>query len=125
MSTNVFEDQKFCMEAWGQSTTTFNPSQYNMYLNLVSEEYTELQEAIEDKNAVEQIDALADIIVVCAGALLSRGVNPHSLWNEVIRSNKSKIDPETGTVLRREDGKVIKPATFSEPNLAQFLENVA
>jgi predicted HAD superfamily Cof-like phosphohydrolase len=125
MSTNVFEDQKFCMEAWDQSTTVYNKDQYNMYLKLVSEEYTELQEAIEANDAVEQIDALADIIVVCAGALLSRGVNPHSVWNEVIRSNKSKIDPETSKVIKRPDGKVIKPATFSEPNLAQFLENVA
>lgn len=26
-----------------------------------------------------------------------------------------------GTVLRREDGKIIKPDTFEEPNLEKFL----
>lgn len=39
---------------------------------------------------------------------------------EVHRSNMTKICKD-GTVLRREDGKVIKPDTFEEPNLEKFI----
>ena len=42
-------------------------------------------------------------------------------FKEVHRSNMTKITKD-GKVLRREDGKVIKPDTFEEPNLEQFFK---
>ena len=44
----------------------------------------------------------------------------YEAFKEVHRSNMTKIRLD-GTVLRREDGKVIKPETFEEPNLGKFL----
>ena len=41
-------------------------------------------------------------------------------FKEVHRSNMTKVCKD-GTVLRREDGKIIKPDTFEEPNLEKFL----
>ena len=41
-------------------------------------------------------------------------------FKEVHRSNMTKVCKD-GTVLRREDGKIIKPDTFEEPNLGKFL----
>lgn len=41
-------------------------------------------------------------------------------FKEVHKSNMTKVR-EDGTVLRREDGKIIKPDTFKEPNLGKFL----
>jgi hypothetical protein len=38
-----------------------------------------------------------------------------------MRSNLSKIDRETGMVRKREDGKVLKPITYSPPDLKPFL----
>lgn len=40
---------------------------------------------------------------------------------EVARSNISKIDPVTGTVIKREDGKVLKPANWTPPDLSRFV----
>jgi len=33
----------------------------------------------------------------------------------------SKVDPATGKVIKRDDGKVLKPATYSAPELTPFL----
>ena len=44
-----------------------------------------------------------------------------ALWDEVYRSNSSKIDPTTRTVLKRPDGKILKPASYSPPNLLPIL----
>jgi predicted HAD superfamily Cof-like phosphohydrolase len=90
-------------------------------LNLIREEFNELSVAESNNDLVEVTDAILDMIVVGVGALLSAGVDVEGAWNEVIRSNMSKIDPDTGKVLKREDGKVLKPASFSPPNLEPFL----
>jgi len=124
MTQTIIEDQRKFMLACEQDVDTFNESQYNLYLNLIREEFNELQVAIDDNNLVEVTDAILDMIVVGVGALLSAGVDAEGAWNEVIRSNMSKIDPETGKVKKREDGKVLKPASFSPPNLAPFVSHI-
>lgn len=43
-------------------------------------------------------------------------------FKEVHRSNMSKVDPSTGKVIRREgDGKILKPASYSKPDLTPFV----
>lgn len=118
---SIFTDQEKFMVASDQTVKTFNEEQYNLYLRLIREEFNELQVAHADNDRVEQLDALLDLIVVVVGAIHSAGFDGEGGWNEVIRSNMSKIDPETGKVLKREDGKVLKPASFSPPNLEPFL----
>ena len=44
----------------------------------------------------------------------------YEAFKEVHRSNMTKVCKD-GTVLRRADGKIIKPDTFEEPNLEKFL----
>ena len=44
----------------------------------------------------------------------------YEAFKEVHRSNMTKVCKD-GTVLRREDGKIIKPDTFEEPNLYKFI----
>lgn len=118
---SIFTDQKTFMEAGDQSVDFFNESQYNLYLNLIKEEFNELLDAEKNDDKVEVVDAVLDIITVCVGLLYSIGCDAEGAWNEVVRSNMSKIDPETGKVLKREDGKVLKPASFSPPNLEPFI----
>ena len=120
--SNIFKDQETFMVASDQTVDKFNEGQYNLYLNLIKEEFDELQYALNTDDKVEQLDALLDMIVVIAGAIHSAGFDGEGGWDEVIRSNMSKVDPETGKVLKRADGKVLKPAGFSPPNLTQFLE---
>ena len=118
--TNPFKDQKIFMEACDQTVGTHNQEQFNLYRNLIKEEVAELDEAIDTNDRVEQLDALLDIMVVTLGALHSLGVDDENAWKEVISSNMSKIDAETGKVLKRADGKVIKPDTFRPPRLDEF-----
>ena len=42
-------------------------------------------------------------------------------WEEVMRTNFAKIDPDTGKVRKREDGKVLKPDNWKAPELAKFI----
>lgn len=120
--TNPFKDQSNFMEACGQSTHKYNPNQYAMYLDLIDEERNELKEAIEAEDRVEQLDALIDILVVTIGAINSAGWDGEAAWEEVMKTNFAKIDPETGKVRKREDGKVLKPEGWQPPQLAQFVE---
>ena len=118
--TNPFRDQEKFMRACDQSVDTFNPGQYQLYLDLIKEEFTELQEAVDMQNDVEQLDALIDILVVTIGAIHSAGMDAEGAWKEVMRTNFAKIDKETGKVRKREDGKVLKPIGWTPPNLLEF-----
>lgn len=119
---SVFTDQENFMQACDQTTDHFNQSQFNMYCSLIDEEVTELHEAINNNNKVECLDALIDIMVVTIGALHSMGADADGAWQEVLRTNLAKIDPHTGKVRKRDDGKVLKPTGWQPPSLAQYLK---
>lgn len=118
---SVFTDQRTFMIAGEQTVDKHNPEQYKLYLDLIDEEYTELKDAIAENNTVKQLDGLIDMLVVTIGALHSLGADAEGAWNEVIRSNMSKVDPATGKLLKRPDGKVLKPETYSPPQLETFV----
>lgn len=121
--TNPFEDQKKFMVACDQSVDRGNTDQFNMYLKLIEEEAEELNQAIIDKDKVEMLDALIDMVVVTIGAIHSMGADGEGAWNEVMRTNFAKIDPVTGKVRKREDGKVLKPEGWQPPELAKFVND--
>jgi predicted HAD superfamily Cof-like phosphohydrolase len=121
---NPFRDQEKFMEACDQTVgrvnNEINDAQYELYLNLIKEEVAELQVAVDACDLVEQLDALVDILVVTIGAIHSAGFDAEGAWKEVMRTNFAKIDKETGKVRKREDGKVLKPAGWTPPNLEPF-----
>lgn len=121
--TNVFKDQKQFMMACSQSVDHYNEHQFRLYANLIEEEVNELFVAIRDENNVEKLDALIDILVVTAGAIHSMGADGEGAWNEVMRTNFAKIDPDTGKVRKRSDGKVLKPEGWQPPNLEPYVGN--
>lgn len=94
---------------------------YQLYLKLVAEEYNELVDAMEANDRIEQLDALIDILVVTLGAIRAGGFNGRGAWNEVMATNFNKIDPDTGKVRKREDGKILKPEGWQPPNLKSFI----
>ena len=116
--TNPFNDIERFGTACDQPPSTEN---YAMYLDLITEEYGELKEAIEASDKVEQLDALIDILVVTMGAVRAAGWDGEAAWKEVMDTNFAKIDPTTGKVRKREDGKVLKPEGWKAPQLAQFI----
>jgi predicted HAD superfamily Cof-like phosphohydrolase len=119
--TNPFKDSRDFMNAIDQTVSRWNRSQFELYLKLIREEFEELQEAVADEDNVEVLDALTDILVVTIGAINSMGADGEGAWNEVMRTNFAKVDPETGKVRRREDGKVLKPEGWQPPELAKFV----
>ncbi|SCB51775.1 Predicted phosphohydrolase, Cof family, HAD superfamily [Bradyrhizobium yuanmingense] len=93
----------------------------NLRLDILDEEHRELHDAVRDRDLVEVADALADIIYVTAGMALEFGVPLERVWNEVHRSNMAKVDPVTGKVRRRDDGKVLKPEGWTPPDIMAAL----
>ena len=116
--TNPFRDQEKFMRACDQTVENYNEDQYNLYCNLIEEEYNELSAAQDN---VEALDALIDILVVTVGAIHSMGADAEGAWKEVMRTNFDKIDKETGKVRKREDGKVLKPLGWTPPNLKPYV----
>ena len=116
--TNPFKDQEKFMTACDQSVDKYNESQYNMYKSLIDEEFKELQQAYDME---AELDALVDILVVTIGAIHSAGFDGEGAWNEDMRTNFAKIDPTTGKVRKREDGKVLKPDGWKPPNLTPYI----
>jgi predicted HAD superfamily Cof-like phosphohydrolase len=119
--TNPFRDQEKFMKACDQSVEGFNEDQFKLYVSLIDEEFRELAVAIHDKDQVETLDALIDILVVTIGAIHSAGFDAEGAWKEVMATNFAKIDKETGKVRKREDGKVLKPIGWVPPDLKPFL----
>jgi predicted HAD superfamily Cof-like phosphohydrolase len=120
--TNPFRDQEKFMRACDQTVEGFNQEQFDLYVNLIDEEYNdELKAAIAAGDRVETLDALIDILVVTVGALHSMGADADGAWKEVMRTNFEKIDKETGKVRKREDGKVLKPVGWKPPALEPFV----
>ena len=119
---NPFHDQEKFMRACGQTVGELNPQQYQLYANLIHEEFNEeFQAALAAGDRVEQLDALIDILVVTIGAIHSGGFDAEGAWREVMSTNFAKIDRETGLVRKREDGKVLKPLGWIPPDLAPFV----
>lgn len=119
--TNPFRDQEKFMRACDQSVDGWNQQQFELYKNLIEEEFEELDEAIAAHDQVETLDALIDILVVTIGAIHSMGSDAEGAWKEVMSTNFAKIDKETGKVRKREDGKVLKPIGWVPPELAPFV----
>ena len=116
--TNPFADIERFGSACDQQPSVEN---YAMYLDLITEEYNELKEAIVENDRVEQLDALIDILVVTMGAIRAAGWDGEGAWKEVMDTNFAKIEPVTGKVNKREDGKVLKPEGWKAPELAKFV----
>ena len=120
--TNPFRDQEKFMRASDQTVGELNAEQYKLYLSLMDEEWKELKAALLMEDRVEQLDALLDFIVVTIGAIHSLGADAEGAWKEVMSTNFAKIDKQTGRVRKREDGKVLKPAGWTPPNLEPFVK---
>ncbi len=122
--TSNFEKVGDFMEAFGQSVEMeptwpdFNTR--DLRLELISEEFSELCQAMEDRDMVQIADALTDILYVVYGAGHTFGIDLDECFEEVHRSNMSKLG-DGGRPIYREDGKVLKGPGFFEPDLEGIL----
>ena len=112
-------DVRKFMTACGQNEIGYG-NQSDLYLNLIIEEFNELLDAYAVRDMVEIADACADLKWVIEGLEHTLQLPQQNVWDEVARSNLAKIS-EDGTVLRREDGKILKPADWTEPDIKSIL----
>jgi predicted HAD superfamily Cof-like phosphohydrolase len=124
--SKVFTDVTVFLKAVGQEVPSFPQKivskQAQLYKDLIKEEYEEFWEAEAIADDVEQIDACFDMMWVIVGYMKSRGWDCEAIWDEGAKSNLSKIDPVSGKVIRREDGKILKPEGWKPPNFAKFVK---
>lgn len=124
--SKVFTDVTVFLKAVGQETPAFAQEkvsdQAELYKKLIAEEYSEFIEADNNNDDVERIDACFDMMWVIVGYMKSRGWDCENIWDEGAKSNLSKIDPVTGLVKRREDGKILKPEGWKPPDFAKFVK---
>ena len=121
--TNFNSVKKF-MEVFGQEVKTKAefPSEKIIKLryNLIKEELDEFEEALKDKNLKEVADALTDILYVTYGAGHAFGINLDDCFNEVQKSNMSKLG-EDGKPIYNDKGKVMKGPNYFKPDLNKFV----
>lgn len=91
-------------------------------VSLIQEELNEYRQAAEAHDLVAVADALSDLLYVVLGTYVAHGLQEvvEALFDEVHRSNMSKLD-ENGQVIQRADGKVLKSARWSPPDLAKIV----
>jgi predicted HAD superfamily Cof-like phosphohydrolase len=119
-----FNKVKLFMETFGQevknkpsfSTVKINELRYN----LIEEELEELKVAISNKDLLEVADALTDILYVTYGAGHAFGIDLDKCFEEVQKSNMSKLNLE-GKPIYNDNGKVMKGPNYFKPNLKKFL----
>ena len=89
-------------------------------IDLIEEELNELKEAIRNNDIVEVADALTDILYVTYGAGHSFGVDLDKCFDEVQRSNMSKLGKD-GKPIYNDSGKVMKGPDYFAPNLKKII----
>ena len=119
-----FESVRKFMETFGQEIKEKadfpNNKITNLRYELIKEELEEFKKAIEEKDIKEVADALTDILYVTYGAGHAFGINLDHCFDEVQKSNMSKLGDD-GKPIYNEHGKVMKGPNYFKPDLNKFL----
>ena len=120
-----FNKVKIFMETFGQEVKnkpSFSSEKINnLRYELIKEELDEFKEALKDKDILEVADALTDILYVTYGAGHAFGIDLDKCFEEVQKSNMSKLD-EKGKPIYNKNGKVMKGPSYFKPNLTKFVK---
>ena len=119
-----FEKVRLFMKTFGQEVknkASFSSENINnLRINLIEEELNEFKEAVIKKDLKEVADALTDILYVTYGAGHAFGINLDNCFEEVQKSNMSKLGDD-GKPIYDEKGKVMKGPKYFKPDLTKFL----
>ena len=120
-----FNKVKIFMETFGQEVKnkpSFSSEKINdLRYELIREELNELKEALKNKDILEVADALTDILYVTYGAGHAFGIDLDKCFEEVQKSNMSKLDGN-GKAIYNESGKVMKGPGYFKPDLTKFVK---
>ena len=119
-----FQSVKKFMKTFGQEIkdkTEFpNKKIVQLRCDLIKEELEELNQAIKDNDIKEVADALTDILYVTYGAGHAFGIDLDKCFEEVQKSNMSKLGLD-GKPIYNDDGKVMKGPNYFKPDLNKFI----
>ena len=119
-----FEKVREFMETFGQEVldkpylSTINTQ--NLRYELIREELQEFSDALDSEDVVGVADALTDLLYVVYGAGCAFGIDLDACFDEVHRSNMSKLG-EDGAPIYREDGKVMKGPYYFPPDIKKVI----
>lgn len=89
-------------------------------IRLIQEEFDELKESMAEGNLAALAKEMADLLYVVYGTAVSYGIDMEPVFREVHRSNLSKVGG-----YKREDGKWVKPSTYSPASIEPIIESQA
>ena len=124
--------QKAFNSTYNETPTLLSEEDWKLRYKLSLEELEEYKEACEQGDIVEIFDAILDRLFLAFGDAVSHGLQDKLIdgFNEVVRSNMSKLDNNGKPLINGENGvwdetrpkgKILKSQNFFEPNLKQFL----
>jgi len=87
---------------------------------LIDEEFTEVKNAIDNETIYEVAKEIADLLYVTYGAAADWGIDIDAVFEEVHRSNMTKLDIN-GQPVKRADGKVIKSNLYEPADMVKVL----
>lgn len=122
---NVFSSVRYFHQVYGQlineAPVLPDEKTRNLRKNLLKEEYEEYLEGEQNNDLVEIADALADMIYIICGTAVSYGIPLQKVFEEVHRSNLSKLD-NNGKPIYREDGKILKSEFYTPPDVKGIID---
>jgi len=99
-----------CNDVVPAGPTPMSPDAVAFIRHMVDDEMAELSAA---KTVPEQADALVDAIYYICDCAARHGMNLDPIFEIVHTANMSKV--VDGKVLRRDDGKILKPEGWQDP----------
>ena len=119
-----FEKVKKFMQTFGQEVAvkaSFPSTKItDLRYGLIKEELDEFKLAIDANDINEVADALTDILYVTYGAGHAFGIDLDKCFDEVQKSNMSKLD-KSGNPIYNDQGKVMKGPSYFKPNFKKIL----
>ncbi|MDF0665317.1 MAG: MazG nucleotide pyrophosphohydrolase domain-containing protein [Nitrospira sp.] len=97
--------------------TDLNEETKQLRVRLIQEEFDELKEAMAAGNLAAVAKEMADLLYVTYGTAVSYGIDMEPVFQEVHRSNLSKVGG-----YKRADGKWVKPPTYSPADIESIME---
>lgn len=114
---------------------TCSPDLLELRKTLIAEEYNEAMQELHKasltlawkgqitKEELELIAGeLADVLVVVYGTASVLGIDLDKAYSLKHNANMSKLDPETGKPILREDGKILKGPNFKPADMSKIWE---
>lgn len=121
--SNMYLDVKKFQKAVGQNVSQLpkfpDAKERKLRKKLLREEVKEYFDGEKAEDIENVAKELADIIYIVCGTAASYGIPLDRVFNEVHRSNMEKL--VDGKVIRRDDGKILKPEGWTPPDIKSVL----